>query len=99
MVFPRDLEYFNFEERSILNDLVEDGIKKEELCSQLMFYTDCSADDDIVSLINGILSKIKSFSDEDFIEFIKYFPCELNISDEDIETDDTVYENDLIDVL
>lgn len=90
MDFPRDLNQFTFEEKNILNDLIVDT-SQEELCGQIMFFIDCCPDEDIKTLYLNLLNKIKNISSNEFKEMIKYFPCETNISNEDLEVEEILY--------
>lgn len=84
MPFPEDLNIFTVDEKIILNKLVVENTK-EYVLNHLTLAEEVSLDDEMISTLQELRSKIEKISDDEWNEMKAYFPCEVPYSERDFD--------------
>lgn len=84
--FFKESNYFDFEEKIILNR-VGIGVSKKEGCDSISFGAKLTADEMLQATYLSLLNKVNALSDEEWEDLQNYLPFDTIVDEENLECD------------
>lgn len=82
--FFKESNYFDFEEKMILNNLGV-GVSKSRCCDLITLGLKMATDTMIQDTLNSLLNKVNALSDEEWEDLQNYLPFDVLVDDEDLD--------------